>query len=363
MKAVVGAFFFTVAIATADAAQITTAPRQQGQPDVFLIQGDLVQGDDQRFVAAAAFSSSGIVLFQSNGGNLAAGIEIGKAIRMKAFATVVADDSVCASACAIAWLGGVRRLAGPNAHIGFHAASGQTGAEWGMANAILGAYLNQIGLPPEAIAYVTVANPQSITWLNFDDARKIGIVVEPFVLQPPATAAAPPPPVPMMAWAVPPAPPTRSALEQRTAEFIGKLFGTWPYPDAFEASYAPQVAYYGKIVPRHDVMIDKAKFVARWPQRKYVLRNVTTHCNEQQTYCTAEAWADWEVRNGAKMLSGTVHARYEIAWQQATPLITLETSEVTSRNQAPVASAPAPPPSPKASTDWGWPFPLNWHIK
>jgi hypothetical protein len=162
----------------------------------------------------------------------------------------------------------------------------------------------------------------------------------------------------------PPADPVlahQSALEQKTAEFIRKLFATWPYPGDFESNYSPMVTYYGKMVPRQDVMADKAKFVARWPQRTYVVRNLVTHCNNPQVfdYCTAEAWVDWEVRNGAKMLSGAVHARYEIAWAWGPdPQITLETSEVTSRNQ-PVASAPpslVPPPVSDEAVKKFWPW-------
>ena len=53
--------------------------------------------------------ASGIV-FNSDGGNLLAGIEIGKTIRLKSFATAVLDGLRCASACAFAWLGGSPRF-------------------------------------------------------------------------------------------------------------------------------------------------------------------------------------------------------------------------------------------------------------
>jgi hypothetical protein len=66
-----------------------------------------------------------------------------------------------------------------NARIGFHAASrSDTGAETGLGNALVGAYLaKEIGLPYEAIAYITKASPNSMTWLNLEDANKYGIQV------------------------------------------------------------------------------------------------------------------------------------------------------------------------------------------
>lgn len=61
-------------------------------------------------------------MFNSEGGNLMAGLEIGRAIRLKGFDTLVPDKMYCASACALAWLGGKTRWAGPGDHSTFHAA-------------------------------------------------------------------------------------------------------------------------------------------------------------------------------------------------------------------------------------------------
>ncbi len=57
---------------------------------------------------------------ESDGGNLDAGIEIGRAIWFREAATVV-EEGTCASACALAWLAGRPRYMAPKARIGFHA--------------------------------------------------------------------------------------------------------------------------------------------------------------------------------------------------------------------------------------------------
>jgi hypothetical protein len=47
-------------------------------------------------------------------------------------------------------------------------------------NALVGAYLNKIGLPYSAVIYITSAAPDSISWLNKPDAEKLGIEVSLF---------------------------------------------------------------------------------------------------------------------------------------------------------------------------------------
>ena len=69
-----------------------------------------------RWLAAA------LVRLESNGGSLVAGIQIGETIRLKGLQTLVPAGARCASACAMAWLGGTQRFMGPGAQIGLHLA-------------------------------------------------------------------------------------------------------------------------------------------------------------------------------------------------------------------------------------------------
>jgi hypothetical protein len=124
-----------------------------------------------------------IVAFQSIGGSLVAGIDIGMQIRLRNYMTLVPSRVLCASACATAWLGGTTRLMGPGALIGFHAASiDQNGQaiETGVGNALLGAYLNKLGLPDRAIVFITQAHPNDLTRLTMADAARVGIDVSLF---------------------------------------------------------------------------------------------------------------------------------------------------------------------------------------
>src|SRR3979411_26962 len=156
-----------------------------------MVEGDLELGDIELFRSKVAALPKATVAFRSDGGSLLAGIRIGMQIRVKNFTTVVPDAAQCASACAVAWLGGVHRFLGAGAKVGFHAAyvqkAGMT-TESGPGNAVLGAYLDQIGLPEDAIVYITQAAPSSMKWLNMEEAALHGIEV---ALLPPPDSAPP----------------------------------------------------------------------------------------------------------------------------------------------------------------------------
>jgi peptidoglycan hydrolase-like protein with peptidoglycan-binding domain len=165
--------------APAWAATITVIPTQT-RPFV-TIRGELKLNDEDVFAEKVLRLKDAVVVLNSPGGNLIAGIEIGRAIRLKGFDTVVLDGTVCASACGLAWLGGRTLFAGPKAQIGFHAAwvmEGGQKREKGPGNALVGAYLHSLGLRDEAIVYLTMASPDDAKWLNFKDAHQLGILVK-----------------------------------------------------------------------------------------------------------------------------------------------------------------------------------------
>jgi hypothetical protein len=97
------------------------------------VSGTIERGDDQRFRTAlrGVLPLLGIVIVESPGGNLQAGLEIGREISVRAYSTVVKAGAICASACALVWLAGDRRFMAPGARIGFHAAYTEEGdASW-----------------------------------------------------------------------------------------------------------------------------------------------------------------------------------------------------------------------------------------
>ena len=62
-----------------EAADISAIPGTNGGPAIILGRGQLATGDDKVFANVALLHSSAVVLFDSNGGLLLPGLEIGKA--------------------------------------------------------------------------------------------------------------------------------------------------------------------------------------------------------------------------------------------------------------------------------------------
>lgn len=147
---------------------------------VIRIHGELEFRDEKEFTKKALELDEAIVFLEGPGGNLIAGIEIGKAIRLKGFPTVVLENNSCLSACALAWLGGQPRFATSTSKIGFHGAwenkgSGKEATAPG--NALVGAYLHGLGLSDKAIWFATSAGPDEAEYLSFDRAEQLGIAV------------------------------------------------------------------------------------------------------------------------------------------------------------------------------------------
>jgi hypothetical protein len=182
---------------SASAKAATFTETQSGDNQAFIVmRGEFVDGDADKFNAIVQKYAKGAVLFESGGGSLVTGVRIGEIIRLKGFSTGVAPGAECASSCALAWLGGNERFLPSSARLGFHAAyriEGATARETGIGNALIGAYLTRIGLPLEAVLYITQASPDDMTWLTAQEAKKVGIAMN--VAEMPQPDARPPGPV------------------------------------------------------------------------------------------------------------------------------------------------------------------------
>jgi hypothetical protein len=166
-----------LATTPAVAAVITVREQTPDRPSVVVVEGSLAEFDEDQFAVKATPLSSAFVAFSSDGGSLLAGLRIGEAIRRKGFSTIVPDGRRCASACALAWLGGVERFIGMSGKISFHAAYESPSDESDVGTAVVNAYLSKIGLPYEAVTYITQAASNEMTWLNMSDAAQRGIKV------------------------------------------------------------------------------------------------------------------------------------------------------------------------------------------
>jgi len=149
----------------------------KGREAIF-VGGTFKLHDDEAFVRRALGRRNPVIVLSGPGGSAVAGIRIGQFVRFHGWDTIVPEGESCTSACALAWLGGVHRYMGVSSHVGFHATyrmqEGRA-VESGVGNAIVGAYLNSLGLPERAVIYVTQSAPDDMQFLTPSDASALGI--------------------------------------------------------------------------------------------------------------------------------------------------------------------------------------------
>jgi uncharacterized protein len=134
-----------------------------------------------------------IVTLMSYGGSISSGLQIGDYIRKRGISTFVPGDRTCTSACALIWLAGRPRTVGNTPQIGFHAAfDPTTRRETGQGNAVVGAYLRDLGIGFKAIVFMTRKGPTSVEWLTPDLAKELAVAWA--MLQPPRAIPIPPQP-------------------------------------------------------------------------------------------------------------------------------------------------------------------------
>ena len=169
------------ALAAGDASAAHIERFEDASGSIITIEGEITLGDEIAFEKATRGLEDALVVFNSPGGDLIPGLKIGLVIRDLGFDTLVPDGYECASACALAWLGGGNRAMGGEGYVGFHAAYievGNRAQEDGAGNALIGAYLHELGLSYDTIFFLTSSPPDGMYWLTFDDAIELGIEVE-----------------------------------------------------------------------------------------------------------------------------------------------------------------------------------------
>jgi hypothetical protein len=331
-----------LALTGADAAEIAVKPLDNGST-LIAIDGELDLGDIEVFRNKTETLPIGraTVEFSGKGGSLLAGIRIGTLIRAKKFITVVPDGGQCASACALAWLGGTRRLIGEHASVGFHTAYiVKTGGliESGPGNAILGAYLNQLGLSEKAILYITHAAPTSMQWMSIEDAAEFGITVAKL---PPSHAGQGPRASDPAVAEFPVGSPERRAID-----FVLTVLERWSGPNTellpvLDELYTDKVLYYGKPESRQTVLLTKRRFANRWTQRAYTVRpnSLTATCVGAIPTCRVKGTMSWKFHAANTTTHGAASFEYSIVLDDAGAKVAAETS--SAKQEPPAAASPS----------------------
>lgn len=211
----------------------------KGAP-TFALWGTISVADSEAFardLIALQSKDDAYVSLASNGGAALAGLEIADLVRRSGLKTWVPDNKTCMSACALIWIAGTAdRIAGKNAHIGFHGAyTANTGQQIPIAMAITGALLGYLGLNYDAVIWLTSAELLNMHWLTPEIANKYGIFLS-------YDKSAPPSPPPSLYAYVPPPGSTAQTSSVKYRVIMNFKLRTGPgleYPNAL-SSWTPE---------------------------------------------------------------------------------------------------------------------------
>ena len=164
-------------------ARISISHDKTDQGEVFVIlSGEFRAGDEgARFKREVERLNAELVLFNSPGGNVASAMAYGRLIRDLGLSTLQLKDHECASACSLAFLGGVERYAEPGS-IGVHRATFTDEIESRAAVAaiqeltadIIG-YLTEMDVDPALLQIALSVDNADIRYLTGQEMLDLGV--------------------------------------------------------------------------------------------------------------------------------------------------------------------------------------------
>ena len=169
---------------------VTVVPRSESgafrDTTLVYLDGRIDAGAPDRVAKALdAIDGRTAIWLNSAGGNLFAGMQLGRIIRRHGAATHIIDARTlrpgeCYSACSLAFLGGVYRFGDHGARYGVHSASlGPAGEGADRAqdlSAAVGSYIREMGVDVRVLDLWTKARPDQMYVLSQKEAEDLGIV-------------------------------------------------------------------------------------------------------------------------------------------------------------------------------------------
>ncbi|MDX8449296.1 hypothetical protein [Mesorhizobium captivum] len=257
------------------------------------------------FSRAVVSSGAKVIVFNSPGGNVGGAIRLGRMIRAAGLDTLQVRQLQCASACSLAFLGGMHRVAEPSS-IGIHRAflkpADGMSTEGAKARVQLGtaaiiSYVVEMGVDPKLIELASSYGKHDIRYLSASEMAELR-VTNAAANQSPADASqvsTTPNPAPA------PAPYARQQPESAAVAFVRDLIEYHGDNNDFalaqvQASYAPTVDYHGKLTNLSSIVQDKRNYYQRWPERAYKVRNDSIVVSCANDRCMVSGIYDWIVR-------------------------------------------------------------------
>jgi len=215
------------------ASAVTLSYVMNGADNVLLVEGEIVEGDAQKLeeyilITKGDYEPDFRIALNSGGGNLVEGIKMGLVIRKHNLSTSIGainknfdfeksrvnptwylgvvdetDDSMCASACAYAFLGGANRFITSDYKLGLHQFYSEQGSTMAPSDdvfdnalsdaqelmGLLVMYISHLGdVDFNVLVEAVTAKPNDMNWLTLIEAKKLKIIsydnYEDFYLEP-----------------------------------------------------------------------------------------------------------------------------------------------------------------------------------
>ncbi|MDK1386482.1 hypothetical protein QN224_13810 [Sinorhizobium sp. 8-89] len=314
-----------------------------GGQTILVVRGEFEFTDNpDKLIAEAAASGARVVTFDSNGGNVRAAMAFGRAIRSLGTETVQLRAAECASACALAFVGGVRRTADPGS-IGVHQSSFSGDAAINGHEAVAAvqsltaeimSYLMEMGVDPKLMQLSLSIPSSDIRYLTAGEMTQFGVTTStPSTSQlVGATAESTPSVKPVVISTAP-------ADADRVLRFVAEYHDAWSRPNAqalafMSTAYADTVTFYGKAISRDEVLREKAVFADRWPKRVYSVKHGSERVTCDST-CTVTGTVEWFAHSPRRARSSSGMADFSLIWDPATNRIMSETGKVLATDRKP----------------------------
>ncbi|MBN9242139.1 MAG: hypothetical protein J0I98_05040 [Mesorhizobium sp.] len=287
---------------------------------VLVVSGEFTPDDQiQQFAAAVAANSSTVVTFDSGGGTVTTAMALGRMIRLLGLNTMQVRQLECASACSLAFLGGVSRIAAPGS-IGVHRTSFAPDSTVGRDEAVASvqeltaeviSYLSEMGVNAELLNFALRYDRSDIRYLSASEMADLKVTTSQMAVaelpssQPEqaSTGTSGGQSIEAAALGI-----VRSLIERDGNDPAAAI-------QAVATFYADNVSYYGKSKSLSEVLEDKRKYFTRWPERAYRIRNDSVMVTCANGACMVSGVYDWLVRSipRNKQAQGVARFSYTIS--------------------------------------------------
>jgi hypothetical protein len=108
-------------------------------------------------------------------------------------------------------------------------------------------------------------------------------------------------------------------MESNSRNLVDQYFSTWSLNDDAAEEFlnrylSDKVSFYGGEMKKSEIMLQKTKFMKRWPSRKYKERMLSTSvsCNSDRKTCLIKGVVDWSVASSPRNAKSSGVSEFEL---------------------------------------------------